>query len=70
MKRKNSSVKPKALVDRIKSKKEKSKKGNVTFRILTSVYEEFQENCKKLEIGAGEAVEEFMADFNQSCRKK
>ena len=51
-------------------KKEKSEKGNVTFRFVTKTYSDFQKNCNKLGIGAGETIEEFMVDFNEWCKKR
>lgn len=61
---------PKTLVDRVKKKKEQSQKGNVTFRFVTQVYADFQNNCNKLDVGAGETIEEFMMDFNEWCKKR
>lgn len=60
---------PKTFVERVKKKKEKTQKVNVTFRLLTQVYEDFQTNCSKQGIGAGETIEEFMLDFNEWCDK-
>ncbi len=53
----------KEIVQKLKNREKKDKKGNITFRLRTSVIEQFKATCKKQGVPLGLVIEELMQRF-------
>jgi hypothetical protein len=56
--------------DIIEKAKKKPDQAKVSFTLDKHVYKKFQDACKKHDIFASRAIEEFMRDFNNEIEKK